>query len=465
MIDLMLTLIVLTVLVVFWTILGIVSTRWVKSLSDYFLAGQRMGVALLTITILAAWESHYTVMAGGESGYRYGLVGPIWYAVAVGGALIVLALFAGRIKREAPPGTISFPQFLRYRFGNARVGNVNLFEQFTTWEILIITTLSAASSTLGGAYVLQALTGMNFDESLLVSGIFYLVYSVYGGLYAVALVDIMQLAMISILLPVVALYVSSSLGGVEGMASGLMKNAPELLGLTPATVNWMYTFFLSLLGGTLASSLLWQLIYASRDPKHAQISLVLSGILFMPVALTCGFIGLAGRAAGLNVTPSSASPQVVANLLPPILGLVYLLGFVAAAWSTFAANVNGTAAIVMANVISPYFMKDAPESRKLLASRIVALIFGVLTIIIAKYAPGILWLLMFSYALRTPPVIPALIGLYTKRLGGWGAFTAALLGFIASATIYLYNSLYGTIAAWVVPIVVSLVFVAVGEGR
>lgn len=465
MISLVLTIAVLIVLVIVWTVLGIMSTRWVKSLSDYFLAGHRMGVALLTITLLAAWESHYTVLAGGESGYRYGLVGPIWYAIAVGGALIVLAAFAGRIKAAAPPGTITFPQFLRYRFSDARIGNVNLFEQFTTWEILIITTLSASSSTLGGAYVLQALTGMDFDTALLVSGIFYLVYSVYGGLYAVALVDVTQLAMISILLPIVALYVASSLGGVEGIAAGLAKNAPELLGLPPGTVDWMYTFFLSLLGGTLASSFLWQLVYASKNPKHAQIALVLSGLLFMPVALVCGFIGLAGRAAGLKVTPSSASPQVVASFLPPILGLIYLLGFVAAAWSTFAANVNGIAAIVMANLISPHFMKEASEGKRLLASRIVALVFGILTIIIAKYAPGILWLLMFSYALRTPPVIPALIGLYTKRLGSWGAFTAAFLGFIVSAITYLYNSLYGTIAAWVVPLVVSLVFVAVGEGK
>jgi SSS family solute:Na+ symporter len=462
MIDIVLTLIVLTILMVVWTILGIIGAKWVKSMSDYFLAGQRMSIALLTITILAAWESHYTVLAGGEAGYRYGLVGPIWYAVAVGGALIVLAVFAARIKQATPSGTISFPQFLRYRFSNAKVGNVNLFEQFTAWEILIIVTLSAASSTLGGAYVLQALTGMNFDISLLIAGIFYIVYSIYGGLYAVALVDVMQLGMIAILLPIVALYVSSSLGGIEGITTGLMKNAPELLGLTSASVTWMYTFFLSLLGGTLAAPFLWQMIYASRNPRHAQISLVLSGIFFMPVALVCGFIGLAGRATGLNITPSAASPQVVANVLPPSLGLVYLLGFVAAAWSTFAANVNGNAAILMANVIAPYFLKEKSESKNLLVSRVVALIFGLLTIVIAKYAPGILWLLMFSYALRTPPVIPALIGLYTRRLGSWGAFTAALLGFIGSAIIYLYNSFYGTIAAWVIPIVVSLVFIIIG---
>lgn len=462
MISLTLTLGVLVALLVMWTFLGVVSSRWVRSLGDYFLAGQRMGLALLTITILAAWESHYTVMAGGEAGYRYGLIGPIWYALAVGGALIILAAFASRIKKDAPPGTISFPQYLRHRFSEARAGSVNLFEQFTAWEILIITTLSAASSTLGGAYVLQALTGLDFDTSLILSGVFYLVYSIYGGLYAVALVDVMQLAMISILLPIVALYISSTSGGIEGVVAGLQRNAPALLGLTPESTNWMFTFFLSLLGGTLASSFLWQLIYASKSPSHAWKSILLSGILFMPVALTCGFIGMSGRAVGLNVPPSSASPQVVANLLPESIGLLYLLGFVAAAWSTFAANVNGNAAIVMANVITPFLMKDASESKKLLASRVVALTFGVLTIIIAKYAPGILWLLMFSYALRTPPVIPALIGLYTRRLSGWGAFAAALLGFIASALIYVYNSLYGTIAAWAVPLVISLIFVAAG---
>lgn len=458
----MLVLIILVALLVMWTALGIVGSRWVRSLGDYFLAGHRMGLALLTITILAAWESHYTVLAGGEAGYRYGLVGPVWYALAVGGALIILAIFAPRIKRDAPPGTISFPHYLRHRFSEARVGGVNLFEQFTAWQILIITTLSAASSTLGGAYVLQALTGLDFDSSLIIAGVFYLVYSIYGGLYAVALVDVMQLAMISIFLPIVALYISSTLGGVDGVVAGLQKYSPALLGLTPDSINWMFTFLLSLLGGTLASSFLWQMIYASKNPSHAWKSLVLSGVLFMPVALTCGFIGLAGRAAGLNVAPSSASPQVVATLLPASLGLIYLLGFVAAAWSTFAATVNGIAAIVMANVVTPFFMKGAPESRKLLVSRVVALLFGILTIIIAKYAPGILWLLMFSYALRTPPVIPALIGLYTKRLSGWGAFTATLLGFVASATIYLYNSLYGTIAAWVVPLLISLVFVALG---
>jgi len=452
---------ILGLLTVVWTVLGIFSSRWVRSLGDYFLAGYRMSVPLLVITILAAWESHYTVMAGGEAGYRYGLIGPIWYAVAVGGALIVLALFASKIKEMAPVGTISFPQFLRTRFSDAEFKGVNLFEQFTAWEIIIITTLSASSSTLGGAYVLQALTGADFDTALITSGIFYLAYSIYGGLYAVALVDVMQLAMINILLPIVALYISLQSGGVEGIVTGLQSHAPDLLGLTPSTINWMGTFFLSLLGGTLASSFLWQMIFAAKKPSHARDSIFLSGVLFMPVALTCGFIGLAGRALGLNVVPSSASPQTVSAVLPIELALLYLLGFVAAAWSTFAANVNGTAAILMANLIDPYLMKTKDERKKLLVSRVVALLFGLLTILIAKYAPGILWLLTFSYALRTPPVIPALIGLYTKRLKGYDAFIATVVGFIVALVLWFYNSLYASISTFVVPLIISLMFILV----
>lgn len=43
MIDTTLTLGVLVALLAVWTFLGVISSRWVRSLGDYFLAGHRMG--------------------------------------------------------------------------------------------------------------------------------------------------------------------------------------------------------------------------------------------------------------------------------------------------------------------------------------------------------------------------------------------------------------------------------------
>jgi SSS family solute:Na+ symporter len=442
-----------------WTLIGILSTRWVRSLGDYFLAGHRMGVPLITITVLAGWQSHYTVMAGGEAGYSYGVIGPIWYAIAVGGAIIIFAFIAYRIKATASPSCVTFPQYLRERFSDIQIRRVNAYDQFVTWSYLPILTLSASSSTLGGALVLQALTGLSFDQALLVAGLFYLVYCIYGGLYSVAMVDVIQFAMISLFLPLVGLYALRGVGGVGLMVEGLRANAPQLLGLTSKIGEWMGTFFLSILGGTLASTFLWQMTFSAKRPKEARFSMILTGFFFMPVALVCGGIGLIGSAIGLEVTPSAASPQTIAFLTPPAFSLLYLLGFIAAAWSTFAASVNNTSSILMMNFVEPFFMHKSSQEKKILASRFIALFFGVISIIIAKYAPGILWLLMFTYALRTPSVIPAIIGTYTKRLNGVGALTATLVGFGATLGLWFYNTLYASLAAFIIPFFISLVFI------
>jgi len=73
--------------------------------------------------------------------------------------------------------------------------------------------------------------------------------------------------------------------------------------------------------------------------------------------------------------------------------------------------------IVINDILRPLLAKDVPEKKLILLSRVAVVVIGVLSIIIALQAQGIIGSLLFAYTIYSGGlVVPVLFGFYSERL-------------------------------------------------
>ena len=181
---------------VLWIALGLAWGRRGKGdADDYMLAGRNIGLALSTATLMASWVTGNTTLLAPEFGYRTGLWGMFSYALA-GLGLILFAPLASRIKQLMPNGRTS-GDFIRLRYG-----------RLARWVFMVITAVYTLgflmTQAMGAGLLLQSLSGFNYHVGMVVVIGVAMLYTLFGGMWAVIGTDFIQSPLIMVLLAVVA---------------------------------------------------------------------------------------------------------------------------------------------------------------------------------------------------------------------------------------------------------------------
>ena len=90
------------------------SKHYIKGMTDFLLAGRRLGVWMCAATLVATHFGGGTVMGGSEYGFEYGWSGA-WYGVSCGIGIILLAFTTAGKFRDLSFYTV--PDYLEQRYG------------------------------------------------------------------------------------------------------------------------------------------------------------------------------------------------------------------------------------------------------------------------------------------------------------------------------------------------------------
>ena len=157
------------------------------SSEDYFLAGKSLPWWAIGASLIAANISAEQIIGQSGQGFVVGLAIAAyeWQAAIV---LLIVAKYFLPIFLDKKIYTM--PQFLELRFGQ---GIKSLMAVF--WVVLYTAVNLTAVLWLGGL-ALTALTDWNVVPAMISLAVFAVVYSLYGGLKAVALTDIIQVVVL-----------------------------------------------------------------------------------------------------------------------------------------------------------------------------------------------------------------------------------------------------------------------------
>jgi SSS family solute:Na+ symporter len=429
----------------------------VKTTEDYFLAGKSLPWWAIGASLIAANISAEQIIGMSGEGYRIGLAIAAyeWQAAIV---LIVIAKYFLPIflKREI----YTMPQFLDQRFGSGVKTTMSIY-----WIALYTIVNLTVVLWLGGLAV-EVLTGLSVLPAMAALGAFAIAYSIFGGLKAVALTDIIQVVILIIGGLIIAWLTMSMIGGgsVFGGLERMYTELPDKFDMifdketNPTGYDAMPGIW-TLLGGLWILHLnYWgfnqyiiQRALGAKDLPEAQKGLVFAAALKLIMPLIIVLPGIAavmlampefGALDGdlLNEKTDRTYPSVMGLMPAGLRGLIFA-ALIAAIVSSLASMVNSISTIFTMDVYKTNLAQGRDEKHYVNVGRAVSAIAMLIAVLVAKpfiggFESGFQTVQDLTGFIAPGVVAVFLLGMFYKRANSVGAFTALIASFVVSAILY-----------------------------
>ncbi|MCB9718743.1 MAG: urea transporter [Myxococcales bacterium] len=450
-----------------WIALGLHWGRRARSLDGFMVAGRNVGLALGTATAMATWVTSNTTMLAPQLALELGVWGMLAYSTASLG-LLLFAPLARRIRAVMPHGYTS-AEFIELRYGRA------------AWAIFLVLSLFYAltwliSMGMAGGLLIEALTGIEYRWGMTVVLGVCVAYTVSGGLYAVIGTDFLQSLIVLVGLVVVGGLVLWEVSVAEVHAS-LVERRPMLLDLLyPAALMALFNNLLFGLGEVFHSNVWWSRAFAMRPGVGAK-AYTLAGLLWWPVPVVAGFLGLAAPALDIGISRPDMVAPVLAGTLLGELGAVLVFVVVFASIASSIDSLLAATSDLLTKELVARRMPGASEARLRAVAAWTVLGTGVLAWVACLPKVGTLaTVLFFAGPMVASMIWPVVAGLYWRRATAAGAVGGMVAGTAVGLWVYVAigwyaASLAGALVSAVVVIATTLRsrerfdFARLAEGR
>ena len=359
-----------------------------RSAEDYFLAGRSLPWWAIGASLIAANISAEQIIGMSGQGFVVGMA-IATYELTAAIALIVMAKFFLPLFLEKKIYTM--PQFLEQRFDK----RVSLVLSFFWLAIYIFINLTSVLWL--GSLAINALTGIDLFYGLVLLAGLSLAYSLWGGLKAVALTDIIQVVLL-IFGGLAVSYIALTTIGDGKLISGLVivyNEVPEKFDMILSSDNPAYSDLPGvwvLIGGLwIAHFAYWgfnqyitQRALGAKSLPEAQKGVMFAAYLklLMPLVIVLPGICAAVLYPALEIS-DQAYPTMMALLPHGLLGLTFA-ALIAAIVSSLASMTNSISTIFTMDVYRSFAKTEPSQGKLITIGRIAALISLVIAVFVAK---------------------------------------------------------------------------------
>ncbi len=465
--------------------------------SSYYLGGNNLSWWSIGISTMATQCSTNSLLGAPAFIITTGL---LWlqYEFAVPIAMVIIMIFLLPFYRKL--NLISIYEYLERRFDVRTRTLLSLMFQF-------LRAFGTGVTVYGIAIVLQSIVGIPFVWAVLMLGIVTIIYDMLGGMEAVVLSDVIQMAVLYIGILLCVIYSVDAVGGFWKVLELFPQTGDVLAQQTGRTdLNFQgfqaisfagtglgdgqtFAFLPMMFGGLFLYVSYYgcdqtqvQRELSSKDLDDTNLSLMLNGIIRFPLVLTYCFMGVCIGAyivtnpefvqmlmvdgeAELNL----AVPRFVLSKLPHgVIGLVIVALF-SAAMSSLDSTINSLSATTSKDIYERLYVRGQWEINELKVSRSFTIFWGVICIGFSFVVGGISDSVIESInkigSLANGPILALfMLGILTSRANGPGACVGLLAGFFGNCALWkfapgvswLWWNVIGFVVAFAVGYLVSL---------
>ncbi len=412
-----------------------------KDTADYFLAGKTLPWWAIGASLIAANISAEQIIGMAGSGYAVGLAiaSYEWLAAAT---LIVVAKFFLPIFLKR--GIYTMPQFLEQRYG---AGVKYLMSVF--W-LGLYTFVNLTTILWLGATAINTLTGADMMIGMVLLAMFAAAYSLYGGLKAVALTDIIQVALLIAGGCIITVIVLERVGGGDAISGfqSLSREFPAKFDMILSRDNPEYKNLPGLgviLGGMWVmhfsywgcNQYIIQRALGAKNLGEAQKGLMFAAILklFMPIIIVLPGIAAFALVPDL-AKPDQAYPEMMKLVPTGLRGLIFA-ALIAAIVSSLGSMMNSISTIFTMDLYKPLFGRSATERQLVGVGRITSFTAIVIAVIAARPflagADQVFQIIQEYTGFFTPGIVAIFVlGLFWRRTTEFGAIAAVIGSFTLS---------------------------------
>ncbi len=419
-----------------------------KDTKDYFLASKALPWWAIGASLIASNISAEQFIGMSGSGFRVGLAIASYEWMAAITLLLVAWLFLPIYIKK---GIYTMPQFLEVRYDN-RVRTL-----LAVFWLLVYVFVNLTSVLYLGALALEGIMGIPLWYGVLGLAFFATVYSIYGGLKAVAWTDVVQVIFLAaggLLTTYLALDTFGEGAGPIAGFSRLLTEAGDHFNmilfkgelLYPDDTGTMQDAYDLLPGMSVLFGGMWianlfywgcnqyiiQRTLAAKDLKEAQRGVAFAAYLKLLMPLIVVIPGIVAYAMNAPITRGDeAYPWLLNQYVGPGFKGLTFAALIAAIVSSLASMMNSTSTIFTMDLYRHYFQKDASETQLVRVGRIVALLSMVIATLLAPQLASLDQVFQYiqEYTGMVSPGVLAIfiMGLFWKKATPNSALVSALL--------------------------------------
>ena len=412
--------------------IGLVAAKRVKTSADFAIAGRHLPLAMIVTTTFATWFGSETVLGIPAKFVNSGLNGVVEDPFGAGGCLILVGLFfAGKLYRM---NLLTISDYYRERYGRSVeiFCSIIIMVSYLGWVSAQVTALGLVFNLLSGGVI-------SMPWGMTIGVVSVLAYTLFGGMWSVAITDFIQMIILVVGLATLAVYAGDQAGGADkvialAVSQDLFKFLPEpnmkdILFFLAAAITIMF--------GSIPQQDVFQRVMSANSLNAATKGPIIGGICYILFAFVPMFLVVSAliimpeQAAQLiEEDPQKVLPTLVMTQMPFVMQVLFFGALLSAIKSCASATLLAPSVTFTENIWRQFFPHQG-DKQSLLAMRVTVLVFSALVLLYAIQMQGSSIYEMVSGAYQVTLVgafIPLLFGLYWAKATTQGAIFSIALG-------------------------------------
>jgi Na+/proline symporter len=435
----------LSFVILYWLIsiaIGLYAALRVKTTKDYAVASRALPFHIVTATVFATWFGSEVVLGIPATFLNEGLSGVVADPFGSSLCLILVGLFFAKPLYRLNLLTIG--DYYRLRFGRT-------VELLTTVCIVIsyLGWVAAQIKALGLVFYVLSDGGVSQEMGMWIGSASVLIYTLFGGMWSVAITDFIQMIVIVIGL----LYIGWDVGNAAGGVGTVITHASEagkfkfFPGFELDAIVMFIGTLITMMLGSIPQQDVFQRVQSSKNEFTAMWASVLGGSLyflfaFIPMFLAYCAILIAPELVARYIDTDSQLilPKLVLEKAPLFAQIMFFGALLSAIKSCASATLLAPSVTFSENLLRPILLTFRPQlsdKQFLRWMQAVVLVFTVVVTLIAVNSKlSIYSLVENAYKVTlVAAVVPLALGVYWKRASTQGAIISMVLGLFTWITL------------------------------
>ena len=428
--------------------IGLYAATRVHSAKDFAVAGRSLPLPVVTATVFATWFGAETVLGVSATFVREGLGGVVADPFGASMCLILAGLFfAPRLYRM---GLLTIGDYYRVRYNRP-------VEVITSIAIVIsyLGWVAAQIKALGLVFNIVTGGAISNEWGMVLGAAIVLTYTTFGGMFAVAFLDFVQMMVVMCGLLFIAWFIGGMAGGVgtviaHANEAGKLQFFPSEGGYrawVPFVGAW-----LTMMLGSIPQQDVFQRITSAKNEKTAVRGSVLGGSIYFAFAFVPMFLAYAATVVDpakfgelVKTDSQLVLPTLILTHTPVFAQVIFFGALLSAIMSCSSATLLAPSVAFSENIVRGFY-PNMSDRRFLLVMRTSLVGFALIVLFVALNSKLTIFQMVESAYKITlvTAFVPLAFGLYWQRATTQGAYFAmgAGLGVWLTVEIFIQSEVW-----------------------
>jgi SSS family solute:Na+ symporter len=424
--------------------IGLWAAQRVHNSKDYVVAGRSLPLYMSAATVFATWFGAETVLSVSATFAKDGLGGIIADPFGASFCLLFVALFFARAFYRMDLLTIG--DFYRKRYNKTVevITSVAITASYLGWTSAQLTALGLVFFVLSGGAI-------SLNTGIVIGAAIVVVYTIFGGMWSVALTDLFQSVVILVGLALVAWLVGDMAGGAGKVIAAASEAGKFEFWPKAGAKEWLafLAAWMTLAIGSIPQQDVFQRVTSAKDEKTAVRGTLIGAAVYFCFAFVPIYIAYSALVIDPGYEKLFAAedareiqrilPDLILNKTPVWAQVLFFGALLSAILSTASGALIAPTSLFTENVIRPFF-RGMSDRQFMLLLRVILVTFTLAALLFALNSRSTMYeMVQNAYKVTLVScIVPLAAGIFWKRATVAGAVLSVVLGLLS-----------WTIAEWV----------------